>query len=102
MATPTIPRRPDRRVGDRVELGRYRTADGTERAIFGQRVDGVVRLVDRPLSGAERSYLIERELEQDGHAALKALVIDYLHQARVHRHVPMLLTATLLSCEPEP
>ena len=78
MATPTIPAARIRQVGDRVELGRYRTADGTERGIFGQRINGVVRLVDRPLSGAGRSYLIERELEQDGHAALKALVIDYL------------------------
>ena len=102
MATPTIPRRPNPQVGDRVELGRYRTADGTERGILGQRINRVVRLVDRPLSGPGRSYLIERELEQDGHAALKALVIDYLHRAHVHRQVPMLLSARLVSCEPEP
>lgn len=76
-------------VGERVELARYTIAAGT-RVLYGQRVDGVVRLVDRPLDGQGRSYLVERELEQDGNDALKALVRDYVQQSRVHDQVPML------------
>lgn len=48
-----------------------------------------VRLVDLPGSGRGRAFLIERELERDGHAALTALVVDYLEQARVHQQIPM-------------
>jgi hypothetical protein len=76
-------------VGERVELARYTITAGT-RVLFGQRVDGVVRVVDRPLSGEGRCYLVERELEQDGNDALKALVRDYVQQSRVHDQVPML------------
>jgi hypothetical protein len=75
-------------AGARVELGRYATPQG-ERILYGQRVDGVVRVTDRPASGHGRSYLVERGLERDGHAALKALVDDYLSQATMHRQVPM-------------
>ncbi len=75
-------------VGERVELGRYTVPEG-ERIIYGQRINGVVRLVDVPASGRGRAYLIERELERDGHGALKALVADYLEQATLHQQVPM-------------
>jgi hypothetical protein len=75
-------------VGERVELGRYTTPDG-ERLICGQRVAGVVRLVDLPARGRGRAYLIERELERDGLAALQALVTDYLVQAARLGEVPM-------------
>ena len=76
-------------VGERVELARYTISAG-ERVIYGQRVDGIVRVTDRPASGPGRSYLVERELEQDGNSALKALVQDYLAQASAHDEVPML------------
>ena len=49
-----------------------------------------MRLVDVPASGRGRSYVVERELEQDGYDALKAIVADYLEQSRVHDQVPML------------
>ena len=75
-------------VGKRVELGRY-TVSGGERILYGQRVDGVVRVTDVPAQGRGRAYLVERELEQDGHAALLALVADYINQAELHRAVPM-------------
>lgn len=66
------------RVGDRVELGRYRISSD-ERVIVGQRVNGVVRIADRPVEGQSgRSYLIERGIEQDGYSALNALVADYI------------------------
>jgi hypothetical protein len=92
MTTATVTEPSRRRppiVGERVELGRYTITAGT-RVLYGQRVDGVVRVVDQPLSGEGRSYLVERELEQDGNDALKALVGDYIQQSRVHDQVPML------------
>jgi hypothetical protein len=88
VSTTTIPRRPTVSVGRRVELARY-TVPAGERVIWGQRVDGVVRVTDCPARGRGRAYLVERELEQDGNAALQALVADYLEQASLHRQVPM-------------
>jgi hypothetical protein len=75
-------------VGERTELARYRVSDG-ERVIYGQRINGCVRITDRPASGTGRSYLVERECEQDGFSALKALVTDYVEQARELDEVPM-------------
>jgi hypothetical protein len=75
-------------VGERTELARYRVSAG-ERVIYGQRINGCVRLTDRPASGAGRSYLVERECEHDGYLALKALVADYVDQSRELDQVPM-------------
>ena len=47
--------------------------------IYGQRVLGVVRLVDHPATGNGRRYIIERELTVM--AELEAIVADYLQQA---------------------
>ena len=76
-------------VGARVELGRY-TIPAGERVVYGQRVDGVVRVTDRPADGDGRSFLVERGLEEDGNAALQALIADYLSQAIADQEVPML------------
>jgi hypothetical protein len=76
------------RTGERVELARYTISD-EDRIIYGQRVGGVVRLTDNPASGRGRAFLIERELEQDGNAALEALIADYLEQAATHEEIPM-------------
>ena len=68
-----------RRTGARVELARY-TVSGVTRALVGQRVNGVVRLVDIP------------GLEEEGanaNAALWALIEDYLQQARGFDAIPM-------------
>jgi hypothetical protein len=78
-------------VGERVELARYTVASG-ERVLCGQRVAGVVRVSDHPAADGGRCYLVERELEQEGpgaYVALKALVADYLDQARLLGRVPM-------------
>jgi hypothetical protein len=75
-------------VGERTELARYRVSAG-ERVVYGQRINGCVRITDRPASGTGRSYLVERELERDGYSALKALVADYVEQARAFDAVPM-------------
>jgi hypothetical protein len=65
------------RVGERVELARYTTSSG-ERIVFGQRVDGVVRVTDKPV-GRGRSFLVERGLASK--AELDALVSDYVEQS---------------------
>jgi hypothetical protein len=87
-ATTIIPRRPSVQVGERVELARYTVRAG-QRVLYGQRVDGVVRVTDVPARGRGRAYLVERELEQDGYEALQALVADYLDQAALLENVPM-------------
>jgi hypothetical protein len=75
-------------VGQRTELGRYRVSAG-ERVLYGQRVNGRVRLTDRPASPGGRSYLIESGVEVDGFDALKTLVAHYVDQARELDRVPM-------------
>jgi hypothetical protein len=52
---------------ERVELGRYTMRAG-ERVIYGQRVLGVVRVVDVPAVGRGRRYVIERGLTSMGRA----------------------------------
>jgi len=76
-------------VGERVELARYTVPAAGERLVIAQRVNGVVRLSDVPETGAGRAYLIERELEFDGYAALLALVADYVAFADRWHEVPM-------------
>ena len=69
----------------RVELARYTIGAG-ERVIYGQRVLGVVRLVDEPADGDGRRYIIERELTVM--AELEAIVADYLQQAASWDTIP--------------
>lgn len=90
MTTPTVTEtvRNGNHVGQRVELGRY-TVSEQQRVLYGQRINGVVRVTDVPAAGRGRAYLVERELEHDGHGALKALVADYLQQAELLGDVPM-------------
>lgn len=76
-------------TGHRVDLARYMVGDGEERVLYGQRVDGVVRVTDVPVHGRGRAYLVERGLEHDGYGALKALVADYVEQAELLASVPM-------------
>jgi hypothetical protein len=91
MTTPTVTeiKRNGYTVGERVELGRYTSTDAGERVIYAQRVNGVVRVSDCPATGRGRAYLVERELEKDGHAALLSLVADYLTVAERYGTVPM-------------
>lgn len=77
--------------GARVELARY-TVGGVTRALVGQRVEGVVRLMDIPVEKGGRAYLVERGLEQEGanaNDALWGLIEDYLQQARRFDAIPM-------------
>ena len=74
-------------VGQRTELGRYTLTDGTERVLYGQRVDAVVRVTDRPAAVGGRAYLVERELET--RAELDALIAEYLAQAAQLDGIPV-------------
>ena len=71
-------RRPLPTVGQRVELARYRIPAG-ERVLYGQRIDGIVRVTDKPAGGTGRSFLVERGLEKL--AELDALVADYVAES---------------------
>ena len=79
----------DARV-EQVELARYALTRG-ERVLYVQRVDGVVRVTDRPARGSGRAYLVECGLECDGYFGLKALIDDYTRQAGEHDEIPMLV-----------
>jgi hypothetical protein len=68
------------------QLATY-TADVGERALVGQRVDGVVRISDVPAGGTGRSYLVEPEIASMGE--LEALVADYTTKAARLGYVPM-------------
>ncbi|HEV3072128.1 MAG TPA: hypothetical protein VGY76_11975 [Solirubrobacteraceae bacterium] len=83
-------------VGQLTELKRY-SVSGGERVLYGQRINGSVRITDRPASGGGRAYLVERELERDGYSALKALVADYIEQARDLDAIPM--ASSVVRCE---
>lgn len=96
MTTPTVieTRRNGNQVGERTELGRYRTDAGVERVLYGQRVANVVRITDVPIDQPGRAYLVEGGLEQDGYAPLLAIVQDYLEQAN-RLGVPPMSTTVL-------
>jgi hypothetical protein len=66
------------RVGERVELGRYSITAGT-RVLYGQRINGVVRVTDKPMSGRGRSFLVERGLTSN--CELEAIVADYISES---------------------
>jgi len=90
-----------RRAGQtnaRVELARYSLSAG-ERVIYGQRVLGVVRLVDEPADGEGRRYVIERELTVM--AELEAIVADYLEQAAAWDVIPAAGSCPLLAEQQE-
>ena len=87
MTTPTVTE--TRRAGQTnqpVELARYSVAGAGERVIQGQRVLGVVRLIDAPASGEGRRYVIERELTTM--AEIEALVADYIRESQMWDAIP--------------
>ncbi len=83
---PPAARRMTPQVGPRTELARY-TVPAGERVIYGQRVDGIVRVVDRPAAPGGRAYLIERGLETK--SELDALIADYRATAERLQAIPM-------------
>jgi len=73
---------------EQVALGRYALTGG-ERVLYGQRVNDVLRVTDRPASGGDRSYLVKRGLEGDGYSAIEALVAEYTREALQLDAIPM-------------
>ena len=99
MTTPTVIE--TSRAGQtnaRVELARYTIGAG-ERVIYGQRVLGVVRLVDAPADGKGRRFIIERELTVM--AELEAIIADYLEQAAAWDVIPAVGCCPLLAEQQE-
>ena len=84
-----------RATNKRVEFGRYSTTRDGERVIYGQRVLGIVRLVDAPANDIGRRYIIERELTVM--VELEAIVADYLQQAARWDAIPAVGPCCLLA-----
>jgi hypothetical protein len=75
-----------------VRLGSYQFTGG-RRILCGQRINGVVRVTDRPAEGSGRSYLVRHvedgEGEGDVFTALRALVADYTREAGRLDEIPV-------------
>jgi hypothetical protein len=79
-----------RAEGEPFELGRYVTRSGEQRGLYGIRVDGKPRVIDAAAEGAGRTYTVEQDLqEKGGYGEVKALVADYLKQAKELGRIPM-------------
>jgi hypothetical protein len=90
---PSAPRTAGPAAGERVELARYTVKHGGERILFGQRVNGRVRVTDRPAGPVDpqnRALLVDNELQS--HAELDALITDYLARARTLQFIPAAAT----------
>ena len=84
---------PRRTEGEPLELGRYETKAGEQRALFGIRVDGRPRIIDAAAEDRGRIYTVEEDLcEQGGYGEVKALVSDYIAQAEQLGRIPMAKT----------
>jgi hypothetical protein len=96
-APPARPTEPTRStapvVGSRTELARYTLPDGEQRVLYGQRVNGIVRVGDVSQTRGKRAYLVQRGVEQDGRSALNALIVEAQRLGRV----PMAATVLDLS-----
>jgi len=72
------------------ELGRYETEAGETRGLYGIRVDGKPRIIDAAAEGRGRTYTVEEDLhEKGGNGEVKALVADYIAQARELGRIPL-------------
>lgn len=76
-------------AGTRVTLATYTTETGEERALIGQRVDGIPRVTDEPAGEQQgETYVVEPQIEESK-AALDALLADYLAKAEKLGYPPM-------------
>ena len=83
------------RTIEQVRLASYQLTGG-RRILCGQRINGVVRVTDRPAEGSGRSYLVRHIDEDDGFTALHALVIDYTREAGQLDEIP--IAAAIARC----
>jgi hypothetical protein len=72
----------------RVTLATYTTDTGEERALIGQRIDGIPRVTDEPAGETGETYVVEPQIEESK-AALDALLADYLAKAKKLGYAPM-------------
>ena len=86
-STPTAPS--TSRAGRRVEQARYHISDG-ERALYAQRIDGHVALVDVPIDHPGQVLLVERHVES--YAELKGIAAAYAEHS-THAGRPALLAS---------
>ena len=77
------PTRQTTTAGRRVEQARYRIPAGT-RALYAQRIDGRVALVDAPIDHDDRVLLIERHVESL--AELDGIVAAYVEHSTQAGH----------------
>jgi hypothetical protein len=76
-----------------VELGRYETSAGEQRALYGIRIDGKPRIVDAAAEGRGRIYTVEEDLcEKGGAGEVNGLVANYIAQAERLGRIPMAKT----------
>ncbi len=85
---PADPRPARPKAGEPTEIAHYYVGGG-ERVLYGELLDGRVRVIDRPRSGSGPDYLVERDLEAEDRPALIALLADYIRRARQFDEVPM-------------
>jgi hypothetical protein len=83
------------RTIEQVKLGSYQFTGG-RRILCGQRINGVVRVTDRPAEGTGRSYLVRHVHDGDGYSALQALVSEYTREAGQLDEIP--IAAALARC----
>jgi hypothetical protein len=80
---------------EQVQLASYEFTGG-RRTICAQRINGVVRVTDRPADGCGRSYLVRHVHDRDGYGALSELVSEYTREARQLDQIP--IAAALARC----
>ena len=103
MTTPTVTElvRNGNRVGQRVELARYRIPAG-ERVLYGQRINGVVRVTDNPASGRGRAVPDRARTRAGRQRGATSTRADYVEQAERHGEIPMdVPLSRYLEIEPE-
>ncbi|MDA0163134.1 hypothetical protein OM076_22865 [Solirubrobacter ginsenosidimutans] len=83
--------RPAPTAGAERKLASYELPDGTERALFAQRIRGRVAISDRPTSGHGRVYLVERHVHSQDE--MDALIAHYIADS-VDRGEPAVLVPT--------
>ncbi len=73
-----------------MELGRYETSAGEQRALYGIRIDGKPRIIDAAAEGRGRIYTVEEDLcEKGGAGEVKGLVANYIAEAEQLGRIPM-------------
>jgi hypothetical protein len=93
--TPTPAPAPRPARDEPFELGRYETKAGETRGLYGIRIDGKPRIIDAAAEGQGHTYTVEEDLrEKGGNGEVRALVADYIAQAKQLGHIPMTSSPT--------